>query len=341
MPPAPLPCPRFQSLRPALRLCVCALFGLVVAALPAGGLLAQTGWPGKPIRLIVPFPPGGGTDLIARTVAQQMADQNGWSVVVDNRPGAGGNLGVDAVAKAAPDGYTLVIGQTSNLAINPALYPKLPYDPIKDLVPVALLSSAPIVMAVPVQSPFKSYADVVAAAKKQPDAITLGYSGNGTVAHLAGALAQNAAEIRLRHVPYKGAAQAMTDLVGGQIDMYMSSVPTLLGQVRNGKLRAIVVTSATRAQQLPDTPTLAESGYPGFDAVSWFGILAPAATPAAIVQQLNQAINQALAQPEVARKLRGEGGQVLGGSAERFAQLLRAEVLRWGKIVKDSGAGLD
>ena len=315
--------------------------GLLAAAVPATGAMAQTAYPAKPIRLIVPFPPGGGTDMIARTVAQKLTDQNRWTIVVDNRPGAGGNLGVDAAAKAAPDGYTLVVGQTSNLAINPSLYPKLPYNPLKDLVPVALLSSSPIVMAAPAGSPYKSFADVVAAAKANPDGITLGYSGNGTVAHLSGELVENAAGIQLRHVPYKGAAQAMTDLVGGQIDLYMSSVPTLLGQVRNGKLRAIVLTSAKRSDQLPGTPTLDESGYKGFEAVTWFGLLAPAGTPAAIVQQLNKAINLALQQPDVAEKLRSEGGEVLGGSTEKFDQLLRAELPRWAKTVKASGVSLD
>ncbi len=334
--------PAFPSISRAVgaRLCATAL-GLAALVLPMGAALAQAAFPGKPIRLIVPFPPGGGTDMIARTVAQKVADQNKWNVIVDNRPGAGGNLGVDAAAKAPADGYTLVMGQTSNLAINPTLYPRLPYDPLKDLVPVALVSSSPIVMAAPANSPFKSYADVVAAAKGKPDAITLGFSGNGTVAHLAGELAENAADIKLRHIPYKGAAQAMTDLVGGQIDLYMSSVPTLLGQVRNGKLKVIAITSAKRSPQLPDVPTLAESGYKGFEAVTWFGILAPAGTPAPIVAQLNKAINAALQQPDVADKLRSEGGDVLGGTAEQFSTLLKAEVPRWAKIVKDSGASLD
>ena len=298
-------------------------------------------FPTKPIRLIVPFPPGGGTDMIARSVAQKITEKTSWNIVVDNRPGAGGNLGVDAAAKSMPDGYTLVMGQTSNLAINPALYKKLPYDPLKDLVPVALVSSAPIVMAAPANSPYKTFDDLVKAAKAKPDGLTLGYSGNGTVAHLAGELAENAAGIKLRHVPYKGAAQAMTDLVGGQIDFYMSAVPTLLGQVRNGKLRAVMVTSLKRSDQLPQTPTLAESGYKDFEAVTWFGVLAPAGTPQAIVQQLNKAINDALLVPEVAEKLRSEGGEVLGGSPEKFAALLRAEVPRWARIVKDSGASLD
>ncbi|WP_343735831.1 tripartite tricarboxylate transporter substrate binding protein [Acidovorax sp.] len=332
----------FSLLSRSLSARLCATFlGLAAMGVPHGAVQAQTAYPAKPIRLIVPFPPGGGTDMIARAVAQKMADQNKWSVIVDNRPGAGGNLGVDAVAKADPDGYTLVMGQTSNLAINPTLYKKLPYDPLKDLAPVALVSSSPIVMAVPVNSRFKTFADVVAASKGKPDALTLGYSGNGTVAHLAGELAENAAGIQLRHIPYKGAAQAMTDLMGGQIDLYMSSVPTLLGHVRNGKLKVIAITSAQRSAQLPDVPTLAESGFKGFEAVTWFGVLAPAGTPAAIVAQLNKAINQALKQPDVADKLRSEGGDILGGTSEQFAALLRTEVPRWSKIVKDSGASLD
>lgn len=258
-----------------LHLACAALLGLTAAAAPLASAMAQAAFPAKPIRLIVPFPPGGGTDMIARTVAQKVADTNKWNIVVDNRPGAGGNLGVDAAAKATPDG------------------------------------------------------------------ITLGYSGNGTVAHLAGTLATKAAGIDLRNVPYKGAAQAMTDLVGGNIDLYMSAVPTLIGQVRNGKLRPVVVTSLKRSSQLPDTPTLDELGYKGFDAVSWFGVLAPVGTPDAIVQQLNKAINAALQQPDVIEKLRTEGGDVLGGSSEKFKELLRAEVPRWAKIVKDSGASLD
>lgn len=329
---------RFPTL--GARLCAATL-GLAAAAVPLAGAHAQAAYPAKPIRLIVPFPPGGGTDMIARTVAQKLTDLNKWTVVVDNRPGAGGNLGVDAASKAAPDGYTLVMGQTSNLAINPALYPKLPYDPIKDLTPVALAVSSPVVLVTAASSPYKSFADVVAAAKAKPDGITLGYSGNGTVSHLAGELAQHAAGIKLRHVPYKGAAQAMTDVVSGQIDLYMSTIPTLIGQVRNGKMNAIAVTSKTRSTQLPKTPTLAELGYKDFEAVSWFGVLAPAGTPAPIVQQLNKAINQALVQPDASERLRYEGGEILGGSAQNFQQLLKAEIPRWARVVKDSGASLD
>ncbi|WPB58441.1 tripartite tricarboxylate transporter substrate binding protein [Xylophilus sp. GOD-11R] len=315
---------------------------LALAALSvAGPLAAQPAYPSKPIRLVVPFPPGGGTDLIARTVAQKLTETLKWTIVIDNRPGAGGNLGVDQVAKSPADGYTLVMGQTSNLAINPTLYTKLPYDPLKDLTPVVLVANSPIVVAVPENSRFKTFAEVVAAAKGKPKTLTLGYPGNGTVAHLAGEQAENTAGIELQHVPYKGAAQALTDLMSGQIDLYASSVPTLIGQVRNQKVRALVVTSAKRSEQLPDTPTMAESGYKGFEAVTWFGILAPAGTPAAIVKTLNTEINKAMQVPEVAAKLKSDGGDVMGGSVETFAALLKSEIPRWGKIVKDSGATID
>jgi len=318
-----------------------AALGLLMAACTASPALAQAPYPAKPIRLIVPFPPGGGTDLLARTVAQKLSDTLKWTVIIDNRPGAGGNIGVDAAAKAAPDGYTLVMGQTSNLAVNPTLYPKLPYDPLKDLAPVVLVASSPIAIVVPVQSRYKTFADIVAAAKAKPDSLTLGFPGNGTVAHLSGEQVKKAAGIQMQNVPYKGAAQAMTDVMSGQVDIYMSSVPTLLGHVNNGKLRAIAVTSATRSSELPQTPTLAESGYPGFDASTWFGILAPAGTPAAIVKTLNTEINKVLKQPDVAAKLKSEGGDVLGGSTEQFGALLKTDIVRWGQIVRDSGARID
>jgi len=312
-----------------------------VAALAPPVAMAQGAYPNKPIRLVVPFPPGGGTDMIARTVAQKLTETLKWTIVIDNRPGAGGNLGVDQVAKAPADGYTLVMGQTSNLAINPSLYSKLPYDPLKDLAPVVLVSNSPIVFAVSETSPFKTFADVVAAAKGKAGKITLGYSGNGTVAHLSSEIAEKAAGIELQHIPYKGASQALTDLVSGQIDIYASSVPTLIGQVRNKKIRALAVTSTKRSEQLPDTPTLAESGYKDSDAVSWFGILAPAGTPAAVVKTLNTEINKALQNPDAAAKLKADGGEVMGGTPEAFAALLKADIPRWGKIVKDSGATID
>jgi tripartite-type tricarboxylate transporter receptor subunit TctC len=313
----------------------------------AGGLLgtapalAQGNYPSRPIRLIVPFPAGGGTDLIAREVANKVATSNGWSIIIDNKPGSGGNLGVDAAAKAAPDGYTLVLGQTSNLAINPTLYPKLPYDPQKDLAPVALVASAPLVLVVAADSPYKTLADVVAAAKARPEALNYASSGSGTVAHLATELFQKTAGVRFTHVPYKGAAQGSTDLIGGQLQMYMSSIPTLIGYVKNGKMRAIAVTSAKRTADLPAVPTVAESGYPGFEAITWFGVAGPKGLPADVVSRLNAAFNKALQDAEVQKKLASQGTEALGGTPERFATLIRDDIVRWGKVVKESGAKVD
>jgi tripartite-type tricarboxylate transporter receptor subunit TctC len=262
-------------------------------------------------------------------------------VVVENKPGVGGNLGVEQAAKSPPDGYTVVMGQTSNLAINPTLFPKLPYDPLKDLAPVTLVASAPLVLVVSANSPFKSLADVVAAAKAKPDHLTFGSPGNGTVAHLTGELLQSAAGVKFQHIPYKGSSQALTDLMGGQVQIFMSSVPTALSQIKGGKLRALAVTGAKRAAELPNVPTIAESGYKGFDATTWFGLLVPAKTPAEIVKRLNDEVNKVLKDPDVRAKLASEGGEALGGSPEQFAALLKTDIARWGKVVKDSGAKVD
>lgn len=322
------------------RLCTW-IFGAAVLAAATASAHAQAGYPAKPIRLIVPFPPGGGTDMIARSVAHKVTEKTSWNIIVDNRPGAGGNLGVDAAAKSTPDGYTLVMGQTSNLAINPALYKKIPYDPLKDLAPIVLVSSSPILMVSGAGTPFNSIAEVLKVSKAKPDVITVGYAGNGTVAHLAVTQVEQATGVKLRHIPYKGIGQAITDLSGGQIDLFVGSIPSLIGQVRNEKLHPLIVTSKQRSGQLPSTPTMSESGSKDFEAITWFGILAPAGTPDTIVQTLNKAINAVLAEPDVAEKLRSEGGDVLGGSAKEFGQLMQAEVPRWAKIVKDSGASLN
>ena len=302
--------------------------------------LAQA-YPNKAIRVVVPFPPGGGTDIIAREVTQKVASTTGWTFVIDNKPGAGGNLGVDAAAKAPADGYTIVLGQTSNLAINPALYSKLPYNPQKDLTPISLVASAPLVIVVPMQSEFKTVADLVAAAKAKPSQVNFASPGNGTVAHLTGELFQKAADIRTQHVPYKGAAQALTDVISGQVQIYVSSVPSVLQQIRTGKLRPLAVTSAKRVDDLPQTPTVGESGYKGFDAVTWFGFLAPAGTPKEIVARLNAEFNKALQQPDLRKRLGDEGADPAGGTPEQFAALIREDIVRWGKTVKESGAKVD
>jgi tripartite-type tricarboxylate transporter receptor subunit TctC len=314
---------------------------LTIALALFSAAAAAQGYPAKPIKLIVPFPPGGGTDISARTVAGKLAEGGKWTFVVENKPGAGGNLGVEQAVKSPADGYTLVIGQTSNLAINPALYAKLPYDPLRDLSPVVLLVSAPVILVVNADSRYKSLADLIAAAKIDPGAITYASPGNGTVSHLAGELLQRAAGVKLSHVPYKGAAQALSDTLGGQVQSFMSSVPSALAHVKGGRLRALAVTSAKRSPELPAVPTIAESGYPGFEANTWYGLLVPAGTPAQIIALLNTEVNRVLATPEVRGRLASEGGETLGGPPERFAAFLAAEHAKWGRVVRESGAKVD
>jgi tripartite-type tricarboxylate transporter receptor subunit TctC len=314
---------------------------IALAAATLGGSAWAQAWPTKPIRLVVPFPAGGGTDTIARETSQRVAAATGWTFVIDNRPGAGGNLGVDAVAKSPADGYTIVIGQTSNLAINATLYAKMPYDSQKDLTPIVLLANAPLVMVTGVGTPLKTLGDAVAAAKAKPGALNFASPGNGTVAHLTSVMFQKAAGIQTQHIPYKGAAQALTDVIGGGVELYMSSVPTLIGQIRNGKLRPLAVTSAKRVDDLPNVPTINESGYTGFDAVTWFGLLAPAGTPKDVIARLNAEFNKALQNPELRKKLGDEGADAAGGTPEQFAALIKDDIPRWGKVVKESGARVD
>ena len=311
----------------------------IVVALACSTASAQD-YPNKPIRLIVPFPPSGGTDIMARVVAQRLGDANKWTVVIENKPGAGGNLGVDAAAKAKPDGYTIVMGQTSNLAINPWLYKEFPYDPVKDLVPIVLVGEGPIAIAVRAESKYKTLADLIAAAKAKPETVTMATPGSGTVAHLSGVRLMQVAGVKFEHIPYKGASQAIPDLLGGNVDFYMSSVPSIQGQAAAGRVRVLAVTSAKRSPVFPDVPTLGET-YKGFTAVSWYGILAPAGTPAPIVAKLNAEINAALKDASVRDAIRKDGGDVLGGTQKQFADLMKSELASWGTVVKASGAKVD
>jgi len=313
--------------------------GIVLSCIT--GISAAQSFPNKPIRLIVPFPPGGGTDVLAREAALRVARNTGWNIVTENRPGSGGNIGVDMVAKADPDGYSIVLGQTSNLAINPTLFPNLSYDPEKDLSAIGLIADAPLVIVVSATSPLKSFDDMIKLAKEKPGILNYASSGNGTVSHLAAVQLQKAAGIELTHIPYKGAAQASNDLIGGQIDMYLSSVPTLIGHVRSGKMRALAVTSAQRVADLPDVPTIAERGNPGFEAVTWFGLAAPAGVPKDVIVQLNGEFNKALQSAELGTKYQEQGARVLTSTPEAFAQLIHDDRIRWGKIVKDSGAQIE
>lgn len=313
---------------------------VVALALAAFAAAAGAQYPTKPIKLVVPFPPAGGTDILSRSVATRLSEVNKWTLVVDNKPGAGGNIGVSAVAKSTPDGYTLVMGQTSNLAISPSLYTKLDYDPLKDLEPIALVGSGPLAIVVRADSRFKTLDDLLKAGKAKPDAITFASPGNGTVSHLAGVRLQNLTGARFVHVPYKGAGGAIPDLLGGNVDFFMSSLPTLQSLVAGGKLRALAVTSAKRSPILPSVPTAGET-IKGFEANTWFGILAPARTPKPVLDTLNTEINKVLKDPAVRKTIEAEGGEVLGGTAEQFRTLIKTDIEGWAKEVKSSGAKVD
>ena len=317
-----------------------SLIAACLCAAHAGQTPAQEKYPSKPIRFVVPFPPGGGTDILSRIVTNKLTERLGWQIVVDNKPGAGGNIGLDTVAKAPADGYTLVMGQTSNLAINPTLYSKLPYDSLKDFAPITLVSSVPLAIVVAAKSPYNSLASLIAAAKAKPDQIVFASPGSGTVSHLAGEMLQSAAGVKFIHVPYKGASQAIPDLVGGRVAFYMSSLETAMPQIKGGNIRAVALTSAKRSPALPDVPTVAESGYKGFEATTWFGVLAPAKTPNAVVARLNDEITNVLSLPDVKEKMVDGGGDIKTGPAA-FAALLKSDLAKWAAIVKQSGAKVD
>ena len=309
-------------------------------ALVAAWASAQT-YPVKPIRIVVPFPPGGATDILARDVAQKLTEAWGQQVIVDNRPGAGGNIGSELVAHSAPDGYTLEMGTVGTHAINASLYAKMPYDHVKDFAPVILVAGVPNVLVVNNAVPANSVAELIAYAKANPGKLNFASSGNGTSIHLSGELFKVMAGVQMTHIPYKGSAPALQDLLGGQVQLMFDNLPPSLPQIKAGKVRALAVTSLTRAPALPDVPTVAESGLPGFEASSWFGILAPAGTPPAIVAKLNAEIAKWLATPEAKEKLAKQGANAAGGTPEDFAKHIAAETAKWAKVVKDSGAKID
>jgi tripartite-type tricarboxylate transporter receptor subunit TctC len=312
-----------------------------IAALAATAALAQGDYPNKPIKLIVPFPPAGGTDTLSRAIAQSITNDTKWTIVVENRPGAGGNIGLDAAAKSPPDGYTIAMGQTANLAVNPALYSSLPFDPLKDFAPIALLSSQPLIVVVSATSPYKSLKDLVDAAKKNPGKVNMASAGNGTIGHIGGEIFQRRAGIKMTHVPYKGAGQAVTDLMGGSVDTIFGNTQSVGGLVAGGRLRPLAVTSPKRLAAFPDVPTVAESGYPGFEAATWSGLVAPAGTPKSIIDKLNAAANKALATTEMKTRLAEEGSTPLGGTPQQFAGYIKSENAKWGAAVREAGIKLD
>jgi tripartite-type tricarboxylate transporter receptor subunit TctC len=311
---------------------------VLVLAACAAAASAQT-YPDHPIRMIVPSPPGGGTDGISRLLATALTEGEGWTIVVENKPGAGGNIGMEAAAKSAPDGYTIVMGEAANLAINPYLYKSIPFDPAKDVVPVALAGTVPLVLVVSSASPIDSVAALVNEAKRRK--LSFASSGNGTVGHLVGESFKRAAGIDYLHVPYKGAGPVMTDLLGGQVDLHFASLPAALPLVKSGKLRALAVTSDERVSQLPDVPTLAESGYPGFRYHVFYGTMAPAGTPPDRIARLNKAIDRALESATLRDKLASIGVTVRPGSPEAFGKFLTEERRKFSGVVKASGATVD
>ena len=302
---------------------------------------AAQSYPSKPIRLIVPFVAGGPPDILSRLLGQEMAGALGQPIVVENKPGAGGNLGYELAAKAAPDGYTVLLGSINTHAINPTLYRTLPFDPVKDFTPVTLLALVHNVLVVHPSSPANSVKDLLAQAKAEPGRLTFGSAGTGTTLHLAGELMKLMASIDLVHVPYKGAPQALTDLVGGRISMAFSGVPPAMPLIQGGKLKALAVTAPKRIALLPDVATVSESGLPGYDVVAWNGLLVPAGTPREIIDRLNVTALKALAQPDVRERLLARGFEPVGSTPKEFAEVIDRDVRKWSRVVKESGARID
>ena len=313
---------------------------LLALGLIATAAHAQT-YPEKPIRMVIPFPPGGGTDILGRLMAQKLTESNKWTIVPDNKAGAGGTLGITEAAKGKPDGYDMVMGQKDNLVVGPWMYKSLPWNPVKDFTAVAHVAWSPVIIATSANSKYKTLADVVAAAKAAPDTITYGSPGNGTTIHLAGDQFEKAAGIKLRHVPYKGSNPALMDALAGNVDLLVSSVPSAMAQVKAGKLRPLAVTSAKRSTSLPDVPTVAESGFKGFDMSTWYGLLMPAGTPVAVVTQMNGAVNKLLATPEMQKAIQDQGAEPLAMTPEAFTQQLQRDYQGMEKIVRDAGVKIE
>jgi tripartite-type tricarboxylate transporter receptor subunit TctC len=320
------------------RRCAALSLAATLAILAPHAAAAADAYPAKPLRFVVAFPPGGGTDIIARSIAQKLAERIAQQVVVDNRPGAGGNIGTDMVAKSAPDGYTLLMGSAGPLAINASLFGKMPFDPIKDLAPVTLAASTPNVLVVHPALRAATLKELIALAKARPGEINFASSGHGTPAHLAGELFNLMAGVKMVHVPYKGAAPALADLLGGQVQIMFSTMPPALPHVRDGKLRALAVTSAKRSPAAPELPTVDETALPGFEANTWHGVVVPAGTPGAIVARLNREIVAILHLPDVVERFSSQGAEALGSTPEEFAAYIKSETLKWAKVVRDSGA---
>jgi tripartite-type tricarboxylate transporter receptor subunit TctC len=318
---------RFQGLR------ACALAAL--ALFPAAAH-AQA-YPVKPIRMIVAYPPGGGTDIVGRVIAQELGETLEQSVVVENRGGASGNIGTDLAAHAAPDGYTVLMGNVAPNAINVSLFKNLPFDPVADFAPVSLVASTPNILVVHPSMQARSVKDVIALAKAKPGTLNFASAGVGSSSHLAGELFRILGRAEIVHVPYKGAGPAMIDVLSGQVQLYFATMPAAMPHVKSGRLVPVAVTSAKRSRALPDLPTIAESGVPGYEASTWYGLLAPVHTPGAAIARLHDGVVAVLAKPALRERLADQGFEPVGDSPEEFAAYIKSEIAKWGKVIRDAG----
>ncbi len=314
---------------------------LAACSLPSGLLAQPADYPNKPIRMVVTFPPGGSADAVVRMIVPRLTERLGQQVVVDNRPGAGGNIGLSVVAKAPPDGYTLGLGAAGALAINSSLYVQMPFDPLKDLTPVSMLAAIPFVIVGNPALAARSLKELIAFAKMHPDKLSIGHGGNGTVMHLAAALFMQMADIKMVVVPYKGSGPAVLDVLGNQISLAVADLPSTLQQIKAGKLIAYAVTSPQRLPMLPDVPTVSEAGLAGYDSTGWFGVVAPAGTPPAIIAKLNAEIRAALNDEQIKTNMRNLGVEPSGGTSEAFDAYIRAETLKWTNVIRRANIKID
>jgi tripartite-type tricarboxylate transporter receptor subunit TctC len=317
------------------------LAAAVLAVVLGAATATAEDYPARPIRLVVPFTPAGATDILARIVGQHLGTAWHQQVVVDNRPGAAGNIGSDIVAKAPADGYTLLMATVSTHGINPTLYKKLPYDPVKDFQPVSLVALVPNVLEVNPQVPAKTVKELIELARKQPGKINFASSGSGTSIHMSGELFKLMTGVDIVHIPYKGSAPALTDLLGGQVDMMFDNLPASIGHIKSGKLRPLAVTTRHRAAALADVPTMDEAGVAGYEATSWFGVLAPAGTPKPIVDKLAQEIVRGLGTEQAKATLAEQGAEASGAGPDEFTAFIKAEIAKWAKVIEASGAQVD
>jgi len=324
-----------------------AIVVLCVGALYGGRAIGQTGapeaevYPVKPVKIIIPGSPGSGADTMARTIGQRLTAAWGPSFLIENRPGAGGIIGSEAAARSAPDGYTLIMANAGSHSVNPSLYPKLPYDPLKDFAPITLVSAAPNILIVHPSLPVRSVKALLGLAKAKPDALSFSSGGNGSTAHLSGELLKMLAGVRMVHVPFKSAAAAAVGVISGEVELALINLPPALPHVRNGKLRGLAITTAARFPAVPELPTIAEAGVPGYEARAWFGMMAPAATRRAIVMKLNAEIVKHLRTPEMKERLLADGAEAVGSTPEAFAEIMKTDIAKWAKVVKASNAKVD